>query len=1518
MSFNFIGSFVDNITSGIRSGASSLPVMIGIILSVAFIAMLLVTIFTLVSIKRAELKAKRIIDLPPSAMQGNNNDSGKKGHVKEDPDASEPWPIGEWLNKYLIEKGYIRVNNIVRSFFKAMDFLKDSLGVGYKYKLPWYLIIGTEESGKSSLLSGFTHDEIYDDEEENAPLTWWFLKNGVVLDLKGSLFLPKDGFNADDKSWNITLNMLSRYRGEKPLNGIILTIPADEIYGRNKLPIEEIKRRAQYIAKKLNFAQNYLGMKLPIYIVVTKTDIVPGFQSFCSEIPVRNRSNMLGWSSPYSIDSIYHSRILDEGFADLEDELNEIRMEIFAESSTSTTRDGVFVFPSELLTIKNSLSCYIDTIFKASSAEEKFYFRGFYFTGDSKMVPLLQFDGDSNNDEEAMAIMGTPDADVNEAGSFSASFRDEQFAPKKIFFFEDLLLKKIFMEEGIANPMKSKIYQSNKAIFIAKVSTAAFVVIGSYGLFSAKDQLKQNKDNLYPSLFKVSSLIKSASDLTFKNLENNGNEILADCTNQLLSMMQQLNNARFSSLFVPASWFSSINKDLTETLRVSYQRVVVRTIYMNLIMKSRELLNSKPVHGSKSISEVLNPHNSDEYAQLKNYVFGLIELEKNIKKFDSLRTSADPRDLNDLIDYTFKGSLPKEFLDNYKDFRSILMNTPFPPINLTPYKQVAYDVLINLFQNYLDTIFTSRSENSIISFLTRFINQLSRQNIKEIPDCGDVKRFSKDLSTVCKELGEEGKTWIDNDVFDPDKEYNSFLDGVEDLFGKDTAQKLLDITAVNFGYLKARLEEFNNMLKSDIPNKNIKKIKKEKEPASSGIYLMERCLGALCSESFMETPGDYQLITDIPEGKMIFWDDELVQYSYEMGKNYEQFCSTTVKDFPRAMQEGITLLAKSNLCAVISSNIAKSQSLVDSPSGVSSEITSEEILQKQVAELKGVAPRFVKLLKILRDDTFGFVFGNLRTILNKVGFSLLNHIDKLLENQKPYAPSNLTFNYWNGDSGAGLAAFSAADMEELSLYIQLQRAMISRLAIDFAETIVDFLNSDTIYDKNYGDHGQLTKWTRIVENVKGFIKKDPTNSVTVLERFIKRTLNEYNLDNLTSKISLKDIKGESGDYFLNIVKDIKKGIISRGEVLIRKRNIARYNSLKDYYKKHLETKYPFTNYDKSQRTAMDADLDAVKEFFKMYDEFGGTPESILDQIYQLDGDAQKPYAFLKKIHDLRLFFGDFFNTQYETLKVRLEINFAANKRDETNTDYLVDRVFRPNNDSTIEPITTDKSGIWYFGEPIELNLRWATGDAQANKPTYDQNDPDLILDGTTAKIQCVGDWAVLRFLQKYKAEAVNADQLAPNQTILGFKIPLNNGKIAKIFAGVTASIPKKPGDPSVVSVKVPTTPNKMPDIPQSVISVANDPILASKSISDTTTETENISDNSENDVIIEEETPSTTPEKNKQIKNKKTIDKKNKDKKIKSPENKTQKEVLNILKSDDSPSIKEDESVIAVNEEPIE
>ena len=297
------------------------------------------------------------------------------------------------------------------------------------------------------------------------------------------------------------------------------------------------------------------------------------------------------------------------------------------------------------------------------------------------------------------------------------------------------------------------------------------------------------------------------------------------------------------------------------------------------------------------------------------------------------------------------------------------------------------------------------------------------------------------------------------------------------------------------------------------------------------------------------------------------------------------------------------------------------------------------------------------------------------------------------------------------------------------------------------------------------------------------------------------------------------------------------------------------------------------------------------------------------------------------------------------MKVRLEFRFGLNKREEKNTDYLVDKSFKPNGDTIIEEINKDKTGTWFFGEPMEFALRWADGDEQADKPTYDQNDPDIEIEGNTARIICVGNWSLLRFIQKYKSTSNSVDNLNKNENLLTFRVPLSSGKIAKVSAGVTASLPKKPGDPSITTLKIPDTPGEMPEISEYVKSVANESVLVENSIGNVeipdtdqdivlkkTNEQQETDDNEEKDDVVEQE-DEIEQHVEKQISNKKIKQNDNKQKKeapkqqekrtrkqsniSKLPETKQQTMDQQVDKILSSESIDE-EPMIEISEQPIE
>ena len=186
---------------------------------------------------------------------------------------------------------------------------------------------------------------------------------------------------------------------------------------------------------------------------------------------------------------------------------------------------------------------------------------------------------------------------------------------------------------------------------------------------------------------------------------------------QLLDMMQELQQTEFISAIVPASWFSPLHKDLHAGLQVAYQEIVIRTIYVDLLMKARELLQLRPTAGdrSTSLAALLNPLVSSEYMLLKKYVEGLCELNEMLFKFNNLKSAPDARDLDSLIMYTFNSHLPESFVGQYASFRKVLNESSYPLIDLKPYQQMARQTLSIIYENFLNALFSKNDSQTLVS-----------------------------------------------------------------------------------------------------------------------------------------------------------------------------------------------------------------------------------------------------------------------------------------------------------------------------------------------------------------------------------------------------------------------------------------------------------------------------------------------------------------------------------------------------------------------------------------------------------------------------------------------------------------------------------------------------------------------------------------------------------------------------------------------------------------------------------
>ena len=121
------------------------------------------------------------------------------------------------------------------------------------YRLPWYLVMGLEEAGKTSLIqrSGQTYtltNVTRNNRADHNPLgfDWWIGDHGVLIDPDGEL-LSQDpergaGTELSQRLWQHFIGWLEANRPQRPLNGVVLSVDLAQLSVAS-----DSERRAQAI-----------------------------------------------------------------------------------------------------------------------------------------------------------------------------------------------------------------------------------------------------------------------------------------------------------------------------------------------------------------------------------------------------------------------------------------------------------------------------------------------------------------------------------------------------------------------------------------------------------------------------------------------------------------------------------------------------------------------------------------------------------------------------------------------------------------------------------------------------------------------------------------------------------------------------------------------------------------------------------------------------------------------------------------------------------------------------------------------------------------------------------------------------------------------------------------------------------------------------------------------------------------------------------------------------------------------
>nr|WP_274617458.1 type VI secretion system membrane subunit TssM [Bradyrhizobium oropedii] len=342
-------------------------------------------------------------------------------------------------------RGEEEIDLIRGRFEDALKVLRDTVfagkrGPSYLFELPWYIIIGPSGAGKTTILRNSSLEFPLAERLGVDPVAgvggtrncdWWFTEEAVFIDTASRYTTQDTDAEVDRAAWHGFLDLLTMHRRRRPINGILVAISLRDLLSsddnRRRL-VQSIRSRIQELAKTF-------GMRIPVYVLVTKCDLVPGFTEYFDDLDHDGRAQVWGKTFPLEGPGDHIDDAVTLEIQQLAERLEANLAFRMHDERNHDRRAMMYMFPKELWSIRTAVSAFVSEIFRPSRFEVQVQpmLRGVYLTSAAQEgVPIETMSGAIRRNFGVHASPPTP-----------------SIGPGKTFFIRKLLTDVIFAEQGL-------------------------------------------------------------------------------------------------------------------------------------------------------------------------------------------------------------------------------------------------------------------------------------------------------------------------------------------------------------------------------------------------------------------------------------------------------------------------------------------------------------------------------------------------------------------------------------------------------------------------------------------------------------------------------------------------------------------------------------------------------------------------------------------------------------------------------------------------------------------------------------------------------------------------------------------------------------------------------------------------------------------------------------------------------------------------------------------------------------
>lgn len=1242
-----------------------------------------------------------------------------------------------------------------RSFRETLVFLRGIVpGHRYAYAAPWFMLIGLSGAGKTALLDSVERSSrvgvkppAYRDRPETH--TWRFFDTGVVLDVSGTLLLEAGDATAGAEDWQELLRLLRNFRPRRPLDGVVLAISCEDLLAQEQLGQRAIAAAADVFYRRLWTIQQHLGLCLPIYLILTKADSIPGFAGFALTLAAERSHEIVGWSNPSDVATPFEPRLASHVINHIAARFRQLHLDIAANVDKPPDADGLLVFPGALQRLTVPIQAILGSLFRPSAYHEPFFLRGIYLSGVADAAAV---------EEGAMPLRQTVEH-LYPGDRFGAANGPGVFATERLpLFLRDLFNRKIFAETALAVAASGGPVHRARSVRIAQGALVLAVILLGVGLTLETMRLERGIDGLRPAFVAVDQGLAGLAQGQPAPKEGQSDANRFPGAEAFLGGLADINLNSLWSFWLPSSWFSSLHGKTVDFLSTGFSGVLLPTMRRELQRRVEAAIGgiAALAQGGATPPPLAAFAGSSDFERLNSSVRELIALEATAKLFNRINSGAELDDIAQLADILLGIKVSDDFNKNVDLYRQALKQAHVIPYSFGPTATRADDAVLAAFRS-IEARFSD--DGPILSPLASLSAALGNLEAGSSTGADPEVTTTVVIALLARSqqlLNDPALAWIAGKSVAQIPELDSLLNAMSrsEVFGPDMAGELRKRLDADLHQLQQHLAALNAPEIGPLLDQQNGQISLKLAPP---IAQLSEQLSAMLKYTFMTARGDSEPQLAANSATIVNWDIDTLRTALDFYRGYEHFEAKELAAVPHALAKPLDDFARRRLRGSMNRaiRVAAAGSNTGSTAPPTATIIDEGSVFNQADNFRRAAPVLGDIISVLQQLNFNEVAEQLRTLATKQAYELLEEIDQLGDADQLYLPQR-PFAVANDNISLLQSAYLLRSDVEAAQYLDTERDRIARLAQGAAEAAVGFLGRSDI--AGTAPMPLVGKWRGILSVLRSYQNGDSSGSVGALQNFIRFDLAAANRDNCPVGVNAN---GAAADFFGQRLEMLRREAASVCSHVTLATTATEYDQIASLFNRLLAGRYPF-----GPAGAAPVEIAGLTEFFRTFTAQEAAVRAALGTGAGVSG-APAALQFLDELDKASTFFAPLLAPS-GTAAYDLSAAFRVNRRREHGGDQIIDWSISAGDTSLHGD---HPNGRWFPGDPVTVRLRWAKDSPTV--PYGSSGEPQI--DGTTAIFHYEGRWSLLRLLGEHRAapnefEPGSADGIP---SLLKFVIPVS-------------------------------------------------------------------------------------------------------------------------------------------------